>query len=343
LIVVEQIPDGGGASVPGAVGVDARAVEFVEPAIVVVEHQDVTIACAGIGVAFDVGSGGDGHGTGITFVAVGVEDDVHGRLRGVDYGIGDAHVAAVVFAGTKIGMERDGGADEIDIGVGVGIYGGGGDVLVPGVVGGEGAETVEARAWTCAHAAAGAGLRGGIDLEIDARGSALPGVGIADGNGKDAHSGRVSGSGELGCGDIRCGEGNAGEKDLRAGKETAAGYGEAYSANVGRGGIDGGEEGRRVEEGHIARAACGRIRGTRRLNRNRVRIGERYGGGVITGGGDGAGCGIAAGDVADGPSYGGGRCARNGGTKLLGATCADIGGTWRNGDLDLRGLLRICF
>ena len=73
LRVILQIPNGGGSCVPSAVAVYAGAIEFVEPAIVVVQNQDVAIAGSGIGVALDVGVCGNRHGSRIAFVTIGVE------------------------------------------------------------------------------------------------------------------------------------------------------------------------------------------------------------------------------------------------------------------------------
>ena len=223
LRVVLQIPNGGGSGVPRAVGIDAGTKEFVEPAVVVIEDEDVAVAGTRIGVALDVGVGGNGHGAGITFVAVSVEEDVHGRLRRADDGIRNADVAALNLTGAKVGMERDGGTDEIDVGVGIWIGGRSRNVLIPCVACGEGTEAVKTYARAGTHSVAGAGLRSGSDLEIYAGGGALAGVGIADGDGEDAGSGGVSGGGELCGGNVGCVERDPREKDLRAAEETAAG------------------------------------------------------------------------------------------------------------------------
>lgn len=175
LRVILQIPDGRGAYVPSTVGIQARAIEFIEPAIVVVQDEDVAVTGAGIRVALDVGVRRNGHGAGIAFVAVGVKEDVHRGLQSADDRIGNTHVAAMMFARAKIGVERDGRADEADVGIGVGIDGCSGDVLIPGVVGGEGAEAVESCAGTNCDAAASARLCGGSYVEIEAGGGALAG------------------------------------------------------------------------------------------------------------------------------------------------------------------------
>src|SRR5579872_4008565 len=65
LRVILQIPHGGGACVPRTIGIDAGTIEFVEPAIVVVEDQDVAVARSGIGVTLDVGIYWNWHGSGI--------------------------------------------------------------------------------------------------------------------------------------------------------------------------------------------------------------------------------------------------------------------------------------
>jgi len=73
--------------------------------------------------------------------------------------------------------------------------------LIPEIVGGEGAEAVEAATGAGGHAAAGAlwgaAARAGGDLEIDGGGGALAGVGVADGDGEEADSARGAGGGEL--------------------------------------------------------------------------------------------------------------------------------------------------
>ena len=80
LRVVLQIPNGGGGGVPRAVGIDAGAKEFIEPAVVVIEDEDVAVACAGIGVALDVSVRRNGHGTRIAFVTVCAKADIHRGL-----------------------------------------------------------------------------------------------------------------------------------------------------------------------------------------------------------------------------------------------------------------------
>jgi hypothetical protein len=119
LLVSEKIPDGAGGCVPGR-SLRVGTVEFVEQAAGVVENEDVTIAGAGIGVAFDGNGEGDGHEAGIGFAVGGVVDG-NGRLRGIDYGVGNTHARAVVEAGAEIRMKADGRADARDDGGGVGV------------------------------------------------------------------------------------------------------------------------------------------------------------------------------------------------------------------------------
>src|SRR5579859_3989816 len=102
-----------------------------------------------------------------------------------------------MFAGAKIGMERDGRADEIDIGIGTGVDSCGGDVLIPSVVGREGTEAVESCAGADCDAAASAHLRGGSRVEIDAGGVALAGAWIAESADDDTESGSAHCGDEL--------------------------------------------------------------------------------------------------------------------------------------------------
>jgi hypothetical protein len=134
LLVGEEIPDGAGICVPGS-GLRVGTVEFVEKAVGVVENEDVAIAGAGIGVALDGSGERNGHGAGVGFATVGGVVDGNERLRAVDDGVGNAQVGTVVFAGTEVGMNADGGADVVDDVGGIGIDGRGRNVFVPEVVG----------------------------------------------------------------------------------------------------------------------------------------------------------------------------------------------------------------
>ena len=155
LLVIEQIPNCGGGGVPTAVGIGVAAVELVEPAIGVVEDEDVAVAAAGIWIALDGRVGGHGHGAGIAFVAVGGEVDGHEAAGDDD--IGNANRAALISAGAEVGMKADAGADEVDVIGRIGIDLRGGDVGVPEIVGGKWEEAVEAGALAGADGAAGAG------------------------------------------------------------------------------------------------------------------------------------------------------------------------------------------
>src|SRR5208337_215520 len=157
LLIGEKIPDGAGAGVPGS-GLRVGAVEFVEEAVGIVEHEDVAIASARIGVALNGCSERNGHGAGIAFIAVGGVGDGDERLRGIHDGVGDAHVGAVVFAGTEIRVEANRGADVANVIRRVGVNGGAGDIFVPEIVAREWQEAVEAGALAHRHLGAVGGL-----------------------------------------------------------------------------------------------------------------------------------------------------------------------------------------
>ena len=133
LLVGEKIPDSAGTGVPGS-GLGVGTVELVEEAVGVIENEDVAIAVAGVGVAFDIRGERDGHGAGIGLGGVGGVVDGDERLSGIDNGVGNADIGAVVEARTEVGMDAGGGADVRDDGGGVGVDGRGGNVFVPEIV-----------------------------------------------------------------------------------------------------------------------------------------------------------------------------------------------------------------
>jgi hypothetical protein len=188
LFVREEVPNGPGTGVPLR-GLGIRTVEFVEEAVSPVEDKDVTIAGTGIGIALNGSSKRDGHGARITFSAVSSVIDGHGRLRAVDDRIGDTHGGIVVKTGAKIGMQSDAGADETKDASGIGIHGGGRNVLVPKIFGGEWNKAVETNALSSGHAGAVGGLCGTVNLEIEGGGFRTAGIRIFDHHGKGARGG----------------------------------------------------------------------------------------------------------------------------------------------------------
>ena len=197
-------------------------VEFIEKTVGVVENEDVTIAGAGVGVAFDVNGERNRHGAGVGFAAVGGVVDRDERLRGIDDGVGSADVRAVVEAGAEVGMNADARSDVGDDGAGVGINGHGRDVLVPEIVRGERKETIEARARADRHCRTIGSLLRAIHLKIETRGDAAAGIGILDSYGIGAGDGGRADGGELCGGDECCGENRSAEEDLRAVDEVGA-------------------------------------------------------------------------------------------------------------------------
>ena len=144
-------------------------VKLVEEAIGFIENKNVAIAGAGIRVALDGSGERNGHGAGIAFARRRLIVEGMKRLRGIDDGIGNAHAGTVVLTGAEIGMKSDGGADVINDGGGVGVDGGGGDVFIPEIVGGERKEAAEAGALAGGHLRAAGSLHRTIDLEIERR------------------------------------------------------------------------------------------------------------------------------------------------------------------------------
>ncbi len=107
LFVGEKIPDGTGACVPNG-GLRIGRVKLVEEAIGFIEDENVAIAGAGIRVAFDRSGQRNGHGAGVGFAAVRGVIDRDERLSGIDHGIRNTDVGAVVFAGAEVGMNSSG-------------------------------------------------------------------------------------------------------------------------------------------------------------------------------------------------------------------------------------------
>src|SRR5580704_11480715 len=105
---------------------------------------------------------------------------------------------------------------------------------------------------------------------MDAGRGALAGVGVAHGNSEDPDGRRGSGCGELSRGDVSRRKRHAREQNPRAVQEVAASNGEVERTRIDRSGTYRSKGGSRVEKCNVTRPACGRIRGTRRLNRNRV-------------------------------------------------------------------------
>ncbi len=330
LLVGDKIPDGAGSGVPCG-GLRIGTIEFVEEASVVVENEDVAIAVAGIGIAFDGRGERNGHGACVAFAAV--SGVIHGNegLSGVDHGVGNADGRAVVLTGAEIRMKTDGSADEIDDGGRVGIDGRGRNIFVPQAIGWEREEAVEAGGLAGGHGAAGGVLRGTVDGEIlRGRGTAA-GIGILHGHGESAGRGGVAGGGELGGRDERGGEGASVEEDLRAGNEIATGDGEGVGAEIGGGGRDAGEDGSGIPEGNGAGAGFRGVGGAGGLHGEGIGGGESGRGDVMAGGVNGAEGGGAARDVVDGPGDGGVGGAGDGGGEGEGSGGADVGGEGRDG------------
>src|SRR5262249_19725769 len=93
---------------------------------------------------------GNWHFARIAFVSVSGEVDVHKALRAVHRNVRNS-----VSARAEVGMQADGRTDSADDRGGVGINRRTGNVLVPGIVRGEGQKSVEVRARAQAHYVAG--------------------------------------------------------------------------------------------------------------------------------------------------------------------------------------------
>src|SRR5262249_25465948 len=147
-----QVPDRLLVRVPPAVGVlgrPRRPVELVGDVVVHVVDEQVRVAAvidarlgAVLGVAFEDGVGGDGGVQQGALAGVGVDDDAGpGRGVAVDDVVRDAvEVAAGAVVLAEVGVQPAVAVEAGDVandGRGVGRDRGGGDPLVPGVVGGE--------------------------------------------------------------------------------------------------------------------------------------------------------------------------------------------------------------
>ncbi len=105
--VTQQVPNGRRIGIPASVAVGDGAEQFVEKAIVVIEHQHVAIAASRIRIAFDLSVGRYRHRPRIAFVAVSGEVDVDRRLRSAHHGVRDSDNRTLVQSRSKIGVHPD--------------------------------------------------------------------------------------------------------------------------------------------------------------------------------------------------------------------------------------------
>src|SRR5439155_1635879 len=115
-------------------------------AIRIVEYQDMTVARARIGVAFDRRRDWNRHGPGIAFTAVGGEIDRDRRLLRANDQVWNTDRRALILARPEVRMDANAAADEIDHCRGIGIHGRGRNIGVTETVGGKRHEASATRA-----------------------------------------------------------------------------------------------------------------------------------------------------------------------------------------------------
>src|SRR5215472_3660955 len=123
LLVDCQIPDGCGVCAPRATLRDCAMKEFVEPAPVFFKHQHVPVAVAGLWITFYQGVARDGLRARITLAGIKPKRNVHlGLFTRYDL-VRDANSLAVERPSAEIGMQCNGGTNEVDNVGRVRIYG----------------------------------------------------------------------------------------------------------------------------------------------------------------------------------------------------------------------------
>ena len=181
LLIGCEIPDGGRSCVPIR-RLWIGAVQFVEKAGSSVEHENVAIAVPGIGVAFNRCGERNGHGAGVAFAAIRRERDGNESLRRIYDRIRDTDGGIVILSCTKVGMQADGTAYEIDDGCGVRIDRRGRDVFIPEIVGRKWNETVQAGTLSGRHTATTRSLHRSVHLKRKRVGPGAAWIGVLHGN-----------------------------------------------------------------------------------------------------------------------------------------------------------------
>ena len=156
LLVGQQVPDRRRRGIPAPVSVGISAVQLVEKAIAVIQHEHVAIAIARIRIALDRRASRYRHRPRIAFVSVSCKSDADRRLGSAHHRVRNSDIRTLVLSRAKIGVHADGRSDEVDDGAGIRIHGRAGNILVPKIVAAEGTKSVEAGALSGAHCAASA-------------------------------------------------------------------------------------------------------------------------------------------------------------------------------------------
>src|SRR5205823_3279641 len=148
LLINCHVPDRGGVSLPGT-GPFESAVEFIEPAAVAIQHQDMAVAIIWIWIALDESIWRNRHRAQIRLSPVGDNPDWNLWLgRGVHYLVGNTNRTPGVEACAEVGMQRRAGSDKGDDVIRVWIDRHRRDICVPCVVGGKWNEPIQVRAAT---------------------------------------------------------------------------------------------------------------------------------------------------------------------------------------------------
>ena len=161
LLVDGHVPRDGRIGAPASALAEGGVVKLVEPATVFLEHQHMSVAVAGFGIALDQRIGRNRHGPGIALAGEGAERNVDLGLRARHHLVGNPDGLPLEDAGAKVRMQRDGRADEVDDVGGIEVHIRPRDVGVPQAARRERNEAVQVRSGADAHPAAGPALRKG--------------------------------------------------------------------------------------------------------------------------------------------------------------------------------------
>ena len=158
LLVNGHVPDGRRVGAPFP-ALHCGIVKLIEPAAIFFKHQHVTIAVTGLRVTFDERVGGNWLRAGIAFIRVGIERYRNFRLASRYNLIGNADRLVAIGASSKIGMERHGAPDVVDVIRRIRVDRRAGYVGVPQTSREERHKTVQTGELARCHAGAGPSLR----------------------------------------------------------------------------------------------------------------------------------------------------------------------------------------
>ena len=130
LLVDGHVPDGGRISTPFPT-LQCCFVEFVQPATVFFQYEDMAVTVAGLRVTLNQRIGWNRLGPRITFIRKSSESYSHLGLRPGNHLIRNTNCLVVEGTGTEVRMQGDGGSDEVNDVAGIGIDWRDGNVGIP--------------------------------------------------------------------------------------------------------------------------------------------------------------------------------------------------------------------